>query len=1184
MTARSWLRNLFGPKARPITARPRTRARTRPAVEALEDRLAPAVDTWVVLGGTLDINPIENLIHPPAKVFPYYTLTEVLPGSAPAQRHGTMSTTAGDDFRYVNDGTGLGETETVDFRFGDAYGGPGTWTGTLAIHIVSTDDQYVALGGTLDINPVSSIFPPGGFQRMEILEGSDPGLGHGTMYKFSTIDAYPWGSGLPNPFGPPASPSFTQNVIYPGQGFRYVNDGTGLGRVEHIDVGFSSLFGYGGTMTLSYPLVIHITSADAAPKITTQPEGITMISPGQAATLSVGATGQGTLHYQWYSGITPNAINPIAGATSSTFTTPVLTVGGQYLYWVKVTSEGGVVNSLNATVQVNEQTTTTTSDPEPPTYSRASQTVTLEATVTREAAEWFGIADGAVKFTVPGVGSTSNVGFTAVSKGVVDVTAVLTIPGHTHAGVYPIEVSYAGNIPLYLGPSKASATLTIVKADQTISGFDALPEKTYGDSEFTIDGVSATSDPDAGGVTFKSLNPSVAIVSGNWVKIVGAGDAVIVASQAGNIDWNPAPDVQQTLTVHKAPPTITAVSDGGIYNAQPFDASATVVGVDSKTPVAGSFSFTYYAGSTASGTPLTGAPVNAGTYTVVAAFTSSDPNYTSGTAQTTFTISPAPTSISVGASRTSSVYGQSVTLTATVTTPAGAAIPGPGDGPVGFFDGDTLLGIAYLSGSPATATLTTAALTPGAHTIWAAYSGNNFVTSRSGVEPTSTQVVALAGGLRGLPGAAADGQGDFFFADPASSRVVEVKADGSQATVGTGLSRPTGVALDGRGDVFIDDAGLNVEWEVLAGLPVQVSPRAVTLGGSRPYDGTATADAGILSITNLVGGDQVTLSGSATLASANAGPEAISSFAGLTLGGSAAGNYTLTGASGSVTIRGSVSTSVIIDNGQPGFSETGSGWIHYTGTGYNNTVDYAAAGTGANTATWQQAGLTAGNYEAQVTWNVVSNHATNATYKVYDGNTLLGTVTVNQQLAPAGPTVNGTPFQSLGVFPVTSGTLKVVLTDAANGYVIADAARFVAAPPGVTIDNGQVGFSETGSGWTHYTGTGYNNTVDYAAAGTGSNTATWQLTGLASGTYDVQVTWNVVSNHATNATYSVYDGSTLLGTVTVNQQLAPSGPTVNGRPFQSLGLFQVTSGTLEVVLTDSANGYVIADAARFLMV
>jgi hypothetical protein len=283
----------------------------------------------------------------------------------------------------------------------------------------------------------------------------------------------------------------------------------------------------------------------------------------------------------------------------------------------------------------------------------------------------------------------------------------------------------------------------------------------------------------------------------------------------------------------------------------------------------------------------------------------------------------------------------------------------------------------------------------------------------------------------------------------------------------------------------------------------------------------------------------------------------------------------------SFTLSGTVASSALIDNGQAGFSETGSGWTHYTGAGYNNTVDYAAAGTGANTATWQLTGLASGTYDAQVTWTAVFNHATNATYSVYDGGTLLNTVTVNQQQAPSGTTVNGSVFQSLGQYKISSGTLKVVLTDNANGYVIADAFRAaVATATGTIIDNGQSGFTETGTGWTHYTGAGYNNTVDYAAAGTGANTATWQFAGLASGTYDAQVTWTAVFNHATNATYGVYDGNTLLGTFTVNQQQAPTGTTVNGSTFQSLGLFQITSGTLKVVLTDNANGYVIADAAR----
>jgi hypothetical protein len=398
----------------------------------------------------------------------------------------------------------------------------------------------------------------------------------------------------------------------------------------------------------------------------------------------------------------------------------------------------------------------------------------------------------------------------------------------------------------------------------------------------------------------------------------------------------------------------------------------------------------------------------------------------------------------------------------------------------------------------------------------------------------------------------------------------------------------------------------------------------------------------------------------------------------------------------SFTLRGTVATFVIMDNGQAGFSESGTGWTQYTGAGYNSTLDYAAAGTGSNTASWQLTGLASGNYAVQMTWTAVANHATNATYSVYDGSTLLGNFAVNQQQAPAANFRAGdSNFQSLGTFQVNSGTLTVTLTDNANGYVIADAAHIVAVPaapqiqvsagtwtiyynysfpmsalvgqaasqtftvtntggailtladpislptgftlasdfgstslaPGQSttfavnmntaqaasysgtvsfgtnvsgtnpfqfvlngtvttsalIDNGQAGFSESGSGWTHYTGAGYNNIVDYAAAGTGGNTASWQLTGLASGTYDAQVTWTAVFNHATNATYSVYDGNTLLGTFTVNQQQAPTGTTVNGSVFQSLGLFQVSSGTLTVTLTDNANGYVIADAFRALV-
>jgi hypothetical protein len=82
-----------------------------------------------------------------------------------------------------------------------------------------------------------------------------------------------------------------------------------------------------------------------------------------------------------------------------------------------------------------------------------------------------------------------------------------------------------------------------------------------------------------------------------------------------------------------------------------------------------------------------------------------------------------------------------------------------------------------------------------------------------------------------------------------------------------------------------------------------VSPLSVNLTGTRTYDGTATAAASILSVTNGVASDAVTVtSGNATLSGKDTGTRTITGAAGLTLGGASAANYTLTGASGSVTI------------------------------------------------------------------------------------------------------------------------------------------------------------------------------------------------------------------------------------------------------------------------------------------
>jgi hypothetical protein len=84
------------------------------------------------------------------------------------------------------------------------------------------------------------------------------------------------------------------------------------------------------------------------PVITGQPQSIGVLS-GQSASIGVAASGLG-LSYQWYAGASGDPSNPIGGATSAGFTTPLLTV--QTSYWVQVTNPSGAANSQTAIISV----------------------------------------------------------------------------------------------------------------------------------------------------------------------------------------------------------------------------------------------------------------------------------------------------------------------------------------------------------------------------------------------------------------------------------------------------------------------------------------------------------------------------------------------------------------------------------------------------------------------------------------------------------------------------------------------------------------------------------------------------------------------------------------------------------------------------------------------------------------
>lgn len=137
----------------------------------------------------------------------------------------------------------------------------------------------------------------------------------------------------------------------------------------------------------------------------------------------------------------------------------------------------------------------------------------------------------------------------------------------------------------------------------------------------------------------------------------------------------------------------------------------------------------------------------------------------------------------------------------------------------------------------------------------------------------------------------------------------------------------------------------------------------------------------------------------------------------------------------------------LIDNGDPGYSETDIGTVDWQSASrenaFGNSLRWNNGGRVGDKARWQFTGLEAGWYEVLVTWDADENQATNAPYTIYDGEVAKATVRVNQTEDPSGATFQGSRWENLGLFSISGDTLRVELSDKANGNIAADAVRIV---------------------------------------------------------------------------------------------------------------------------------------------
>ncbi|OSZ68452.1 hypothetical protein CAP40_07665 [Sphingomonas sp. IBVSS2] len=268
-------------------------------------------------------------------------------------------------------------------------------------------------------------------------------------------------------------------------------------------------------------------------------------------------------------------------------------------------------------------------------------------------------------------------------------------------------------------------TVTIAKGNQAITFASTAPSgATVGGATYAV---SATT-PSSLVVAFSSATTAVCTISGNIVSMVGTGTCTINADQAGDTNWNPAAQVQQSFTVGAAGAVTASLSFSSASLGVGSTGTLTITLTNpnsSATPsiaplLGGSALLSRVSGAPGGSCGASGADSGAnyqfnpfsvapGTCTVTLGYTGTTPGSTSGFVLGAFTPSGYPTT---GATNSGSI--------AVVPTVTGVSPP---SGPVSQ--------VVTVSG-------TGFSTTPGSNTVTFGSAGNGTVTAASATSLTVT--------------------------------------------------------------------------------------------------------------------------------------------------------------------------------------------------------------------------------------------------------------------------------------------------------------------------------------------------------------------------------------------------------------------------------------------------------------
>lgn len=390
-------------------------------------------------------------------------------------------------------------------------------------------------------------------------------------------------------------------------------------------------------------------------------------------------------------------------------------------------------NSIPLIVNAPATTTSVTSSVDPSTYG---QSVTFTAVVTATA----GIPDGTVQFAIDGVPAGSPA--TLNASGLAQYTTSLL-----DSGVHTITASYSGSAN-YAASSSVGLTQTVTRADTTTTLTSSMNPSIHGQNvTFTAVVTSGVGVPTG---TVQFLIDTVAFDSPVTLDANGqasysidwldAGTHEIRAIYSSSLNYGTSKkNLDQEVDSAATTLTLDATPNPASFGQTVMlTATVAVVAPGAGTPDG---SVEFFVDGNSAGSPVTlnaGGQATlalpslaAGTHAIMATYSGSL-NFAGSIGGLSQQVDPAATTTTLTSDQNPSAYRQSVTFTATVTSPAGVPT-----GTVDLYVDGTLIGSSLLSNGDAT--FSGVYLMVGSHPITATFTGSDsYAASTSQVV---TQVV-----------------------------------------------------------------------------------------------------------------------------------------------------------------------------------------------------------------------------------------------------------------------------------------------------------------------------------------------------------------------------------------------------------------------------------------------------------